>query len=76
MIAEPITAFAPKQTQKLVKNALPQKRAIRELCMLMNQKHPGMSSSDMARTLATMGFNFFTANSTAQEWRKEHGMKP
>lgn len=73
---EPVQAFASEQAQRIVKNALPQKRAMRELCALMNSKHPGMSSSDMAKVLASMGFNFFTATTTSQEWRKEHGMRP
>ena len=68
--------FAPVHTQKAVKNALPVKQAIRELCTLMNIKHPGMRAGQMAETLARMGFNYFTASTTAQEWRKEHGMKP
>lgn len=68
--------YAPPVTQKVVKNALPVKQAIRELCTLMHLKHPGMRAGQMAEVLAKMGFNYFTASTTAQEWRKEHGMKP
>lgn len=68
--------YASAATQKVVKRALPIRWAIRELCALMHNKHPGMHASQMAETLAKMGFNYYTADATARAWRKEQGMKP
>lgn len=68
-------AFASSAQQKIVKDALPAKRTMRVLCDHLNNKHPGMSGADMARVLATMGFNYFTACTVTQEWRRARNMK-
>jgi len=70
-----VAGFGDTYQNKIVKHALPQKRTIRLLCELINERHPGISGAELARICTTMGFNHATAATTAQEWRKARGYK-
>jgi predicted ATPase len=74
-VTDTFDGYATSSAQSLVKHAMAAKSTMRMLCDQMHHKHPGMSGADMARVLATMGFNFFTASTVAQEWRKARNMK-
>lgn len=70
-----VDIYASVRTHRAVRAAFPQKHVMRLLCGEMNKRRPGISAAKMAETLALMGFNFFTAQTTAQEWRRVHNMK-